>query len=139
MTHRPYNAEPEPSPTPHHSNRSTYPQSRKQLQSHETKPFDIAKMPDGNTILHIVEILGVFVCAHHFWPKGITYGEAEDWEKKYRKHPSRSKSSKSRNGGSSRGGSSSDGMRRRDRGDRYGYGGYDDVGRRYSRRASARY
>ena len=30
-------------------------------------------------------------------------------------------------------------MRRRDRDERYGYGGYDDVGRRYSRRASERY
>jgi hypothetical protein len=55
MTHRPCNAEPEPSPTTHHSNRSTHPQSRKQLQSHEKKPFDIANMPDGNTILHIIE------------------------------------------------------------------------------------
>ena len=37
-------------------------------------------------IAHIATIAGVFYCVHHFWPKGITYGEREEWEKKYRHH-----------------------------------------------------
>jgi hypothetical protein len=40
----------------------------------------------GNHILHIVEILGVFFCVHHFWPKGVTYGEKEEWEKTHHRH-----------------------------------------------------
>ncbi|TVY20180.1 hypothetical protein LARI1_G002993 [Lachnellula arida] len=39
-------------------------------------------MVGNHTILHIIELLAAVVCAHHFWPKGITYGEQEDWEKK---------------------------------------------------------
>ncbi|CZT40773.1 uncharacterized protein RSE6_00424 [Rhynchosporium secalis] len=29
-------------------------------------------MVGTKTVLHIVEILGVFFCAHHLWPKGVT-------------------------------------------------------------------
>ena len=89
--------------------------------------------------MHILEILGVFICAHHLWPKGITYGEAEEWEKKHRMSHGKSKSSKGRGGSSSHGGSSSEGVRRRQRDDRDDrYRGYDDE-KRHSRRASARY
>ncbi|KAK2627255.1 hypothetical protein QTJ16_003221 [Diplocarpon rosae] len=56
-------------------------------------------MVQSRTILYLVEILGVFFCAHHLWPKGITYGKPEDWEKDYRKKHahghSRSKSRRS--------------------------------------------
>ncbi|RDW94706.1 hypothetical protein BP5796_00469 [Coleophoma crateriformis] len=38
----------------------------------------------GSHILHAAEIIGAFLVAHHFWPKGITYGDKEDWE--IRKH-----------------------------------------------------
>ncbi|TVY37747.1 hypothetical protein LOCC1_G006300 [Lachnellula occidentalis] len=38
-------------------------------------------MVHQHTLLHIIELLAAVVCAHHFWPKGITYGEQEDWEK----------------------------------------------------------
>jgi hypothetical protein len=98
---------------------------------------------DANTVMHIIEILGVFICAHKLWPKGITYGEAEEWQtrpKKKHGHSSKSKSgSKSgrdsrARGGSSSYGSSSDG-RRQMKEDRYR--DYDEP--RYSRRNSARY
>lgn len=41
--------------------------------------------PDKHLIIHIASIVGLVVAAHHFWPKGITYGEKEHWEKAYRK------------------------------------------------------
>jgi hypothetical protein len=91
-------------------------------------------MLNSNTAMHILEILGVFICAHHLWPKGITYGGPDDWEKKYKKHSSRSKSSNSSKG---RGGSSNEGGRRRERDDRCYEREYDEP--RHSRRASARY
>jgi len=37
-------------------------------------------------LAHIATIAGVFLCVHHFWPKGVTYGEREEWEKSYRHH-----------------------------------------------------
>lgn len=67
---------------------------------HTPKPSqqtNIATMvgADKKTAMHIIEILGLVVCAHHFWPKGITYGEQEEWEKAYRKrHGHGSKASK---------------------------------------------
>jgi hypothetical protein len=90
-------------------------------------------MVESHMIVHIIEILGVFVCAHKLWPKGVTYGEAEDWEKAHRKRNahSSSKSKSRRNGSSSHGGSSSD----RRRGDRYEY----EERPRDSKRTSARY
>ena len=36
-------------------------------------------------LVHIASIVGVVACVHHFWPKGVTYGEREDWEKAYRR------------------------------------------------------
>jgi hypothetical protein len=85
-------------------------------------------------ILHIIEILGVFVCAHKLWPKGVTYGEAEDWEVAHRKrHAHRSsKSNNRRNGSSSHGGSSTE-RRRYDKYDEY------EERPRDSRRHSTRY
>ncbi|KAG4432672.1 hypothetical protein IFR05_011850 [Cadophora sp. M221] len=75
-------------------------------------------MVGSSTVLHIVEILGVFFCAHHLWPKGVTYGKQEDWEKSYRKRhahgPSRSKSSRTNSGSSS-----NDSARRGGRSERY--------------------
>lgn len=47
------------------------------------------KMVESHLILHVIEILGVFFCAHHLWPKGVTYGEQEEWEKAHRKRQSR--------------------------------------------------
>ncbi|CAL3969269.1 unnamed protein product [Diplocarpon coronariae] len=61
-------------------------------------------MVQSRTILHLVEILGVFLCAHHLWPKGVTYGKSENREKSYRKKHarghSRSKSGRNNNRGS---------------------------------------
>jgi len=90
-------------------------------------------MVEKHTIIHIIEVLAAVVCAHHFWPKGITYGEQEEWEKNMHKKAhghgkskttSRSKSSKERGNGDSHGR-----VRRRDRTERY----YDDD-RRYDDR-----
>jgi hypothetical protein len=36
-------------------------------------------------LIHIASIIGAVAAAHHFWPKGVTYGEREDWEKEYRR------------------------------------------------------
>jgi len=72
---------------------------------------------DKKTLLHVVEILGVVAVAHHFWPKGITYGEKEDWEKAYRKKHAYKSSKRVRDDSS--GGSRSDQSRRPDRNDRY--------------------
>lgn len=58
-------------------------------------------MPGTSTIFHIIEILGAFACAHHFWPKGITYSEAEDWEKDHKKRQDKRRRKSS--GGRSRG------------------------------------
>ncbi|RFU28842.1 hypothetical protein B7463_g7484, partial [Scytalidium lignicola] len=62
-------------------------------------------MVEADAIVHVVEILGVFLCAHHFWPKGILYGEHEDWElkhaKKQHKSPKNINRSQSRDHGHS--------------------------------------
>lgn len=113
-----------------------------------------SSMVDTKLVVHILEIIGVFVCAHHFWPKGITYGEEDDWETARRQRQSsqsksKSKSKSSNNGlrssaGASASGSRSEGRRktghRRDdtagyknydegtRGDRYWYKEYEDGG-----------
>ncbi|KAF4631832.1 hypothetical protein G7Y89_g6298 [Cudoniella acicularis] len=80
-------------------------------------------MVGSNTILHIIEILGAFACAHHFWPKGITYGEAEEWEKdhKERQEKRSSRSSKDRRSRGDRGGD----LRRSRRGDERHYHEYE--------------
>ncbi|KAG9239925.1 hypothetical protein BJ878DRAFT_484307 [Calycina marina] len=41
--------------------------------------------PDKELAIHVISIVGLVIAAHHFWPKGITYGEKEDWEKAYRR------------------------------------------------------
>ncbi|TVY29841.1 hypothetical protein LHYA1_G001800 [Lachnellula hyalina] len=83
-------------------------------------------MVGQHTILHIVELLAAVVCAHHFWPKGITYGEQEDWEKKLHKKAHRVKSrvkSRANRGERERGGGREHGrVRKRHRETRY----YDD-------------
>jgi hypothetical protein len=91
-------------------------------------------MVESHMILHIIEILSVFVCAHKLWPKGVTYGEAEDWEIAHRKRHAHgsSKSKNRRNGSSGHGGSSTE-RRRHDK-----YDEYEDRPRD-SRRHSARY
>ena len=99
-------------------------------------------MVGSSAILHIIEILGVFVCAHHFWPKGVTYGEDEDWAQSHRKrneHGSKFKQ-RGRNGSSSHGNSSRDGVRRERsvREARRGDSEYRDRQRR-SRIESSRY
>lgn len=48
-------------------------------------------MVDGDVLVHIGEILAVFLCVHHFWPKGITYGDREDWELKLEKKMQKAK------------------------------------------------
>jgi hypothetical protein len=48
-------------------------------------------MSGSKTLIHILEILSVFACAHHFWPKGVTYGEEEEWEKAQKKKRERRK------------------------------------------------
>ncbi|PQE14702.1 hypothetical protein CJF31_00007662 [Rutstroemia sp. NJR-2017a BVV2] len=52
-------------------------------------------MPPTQHLLHALEILSVFLCAHHFWPQGITYSEKEAWERKPA-HRHRARRSKSR-------------------------------------------
>lgn len=136
MTHRSY------SPEPHHHSTTNNPQSLSHhKKSHSDKNAVMAV--DSKTLMHILEILGVFICAHHLWPKGITYGDPDDWETKHKKkHSSRSKSSKSSNSRSRNGGSSSEEarsserMRRREREREYDEPRYEP---RNSRRASARY
>jgi hypothetical protein len=142
MTHRPS--------TPQHSRSSPH-SSHESLSSlkrpHTQQPSHIkaADMVQSKAILHIIEILGVFVCAHHFWPKGVTYGEAEDWEIEHRKrhaHGSHSQSKSKKSGSQSHTGSSSDGVRRskskrEDRARDYDYD-YDERPR-HSRHASSRY
>jgi hypothetical protein len=44
-------------------------------------------------LVHIASIIGVVACVHHFWPKGITYGEREEWEKAYRERRTRAQRS----------------------------------------------
>ena len=102
-------------------------------------------MVKSHLIIHIIEIVGAVLCAHHFWPKGVTYGEQEEWEKKHqsRKHRHGSSSKEKR----SRGGSSSEGPRRgyrRDEG--RDYGAREEIRERVyrerevpARRASVRY
>jgi hypothetical protein len=102
-------------------------------------------MVKSHLVLHIIEILGVFVCAHHLWPKGVTYGEADDWELEHRKrhaHGSHSKSKSTSTKDASHAGSSSDGVRRnrskresRVRDEDYEY---EEVPR-HTRHASSRY
>ena len=41
--------------------------------------------PDKDFVIHVASIVSLVIAAHHFWPKGITYGEKEHWEKAYRK------------------------------------------------------
>jgi hypothetical protein len=60
---------------------------------HEARPsghslHSLETMVKSDTIFHIIEIVGIFVWAHHLWPKGITYGEMEEWERKLRKRSS---------------------------------------------------
>lgn len=76
---------------------------------------------DSNVVLHIIEIIGVFFCAHHLWPKGVTYGEQEDWEKAHRKrhaHGSRSTSKRQSNSPVYEEASSPERPKRRERRDR---------------------
>jgi hypothetical protein len=87
-------------------------------------------MVEKHTIIHIIEILGAVVCAHHFWPKGITYGEAEDWEKKHKNGHAKPSSRTARSKSTKSGSNSDHGrVRRRDREERY----YDDRDHRDSR------
>jgi len=39
----------------------------------------------GTHLIHVVEILGAFFIVHKLWPKGVTYGEKEEWEREYRR------------------------------------------------------
>ncbi|KAF8866742.1 hypothetical protein BDZ45DRAFT_734762 [Acephala macrosclerotiorum] len=110
----------------------------KRSSTHQDNALNLDKMVESKTIIHIIEILGVFACAHHFWPKGITYGEQEEWEKAHRKrheHGSKSRSKGGHRNGS--GSSSSDGRRKSSREEKYEYD--DDERPRYSRHASPRY
>ncbi|KUJ21934.1 uncharacterized protein LY89DRAFT_389625 [Mollisia scopiformis] len=113
--------------------------SLRRSPTNQASGLNINKMVEPKNIVHIIEILGVVACAHHFWPKGITYGEQEDWEKAHRKrheHGSKSKS-KSRSGSGS-GSSGSESRRRSTRDDRRYEDEYDERPR-YSRLASSRY
>jgi hypothetical protein len=147
MTHRPSTPTPQQPRSPPHSHSShgalsSPRRTRTQPSSHIT-PADMVK---SHLVLHIIEILGVFVCAHHLWPKGVTYGEAEEWEVEHRKrhaHGSHSKSKSSKTRGSpSQRGSSSDGVRRNrsKREERVRDYEYEYEERpRHSRHASSRY
>lgn len=156
MTHRPYT--PQQSRSTHHSSHeASLPAKRSHTQP--TSHIKPAEMVQSHLVLHIIQILGVFVCAHHLWPKGVTYGEAEDWEVKHRKkqaHGPRSKSKSTKSGSPSQGGSSNEGVRRskskrEERVRDYEYEfeerprAYDDRSRSYeerprpSRKASSRY
>ena len=106
----------------------TYRHSLTTNNSLQTPPNPTATMvtADKKLALHVAEILGLVICAHHFWPKGITYGEQEDWEKAYRRkhgHASRSKSKRERNDSNGSSSSRSEQPRRREgereRSDRY--------------------
>jgi len=146
MTHRPCNPTPQQSRSPpcsSHEALSSSKHAHTQLSSH-IKPAD---MVQSHLVLHILEILGVFVCAHHLWPKGVTYGEAEDWEIEHRKrhghgHGPHSKSKSKNNESTSHTGSSSDGVRRNKskREERVRDYEYEYEERpRHSRHASSRY
>ncbi len=144
MTHRPYSPTPHQPRIPPHSSHKAL-SSSKHTHAEPSSHLTPADMVKSHLVLHIVEILGVFVCAHHFWPKGVTYGEAEEWEIEHRKknaHGSRSKSKNQQSRGPSNAGSSSDGVRRnrskreeRTRDYEYEY----EERPRHSRHASSRY
>jgi hypothetical protein len=147
MTHRPSTPTPQKSGSPPHSHSShealSSPRHAHTQPSSHITPADMVK---SHLVLHIIEILGVFVCAHHLWPKGVTYGEAEEWEVEHRKrhaHGSHSKSKSTKTRGSpSQGGSSSDGVRRNrsKREERVRDYEYEYEERpTYSRHASSRY
>ncbi|EPE27743.1 hypothetical protein GLAREA_04534 [Glarea lozoyensis ATCC 20868] len=42
-------------------------------------------MGTSHALLHALQIFGVFACVHHFYPKGITYGEKEEWEREQKR------------------------------------------------------
>jgi len=102
-------------------------------------------MAKSHILIHIIEIVGAVLCAHHFWPKGVTYGEQEEWEKKHRSRKHRHGSSSKEKRG--RGRTSSEGSRgdRRDEGRRYRVRSEEVKERGYrdrevpARRASLRY
>ncbi|KAJ5042863.1 uncharacterized protein L3040_004255 [Drepanopeziza brunnea f. sp. 'multigermtubi'] len=57
-------------------------------------------MAHSHTMLSIAQILGLFFCAHHFWPKGTTYRKAGgDWEKSYRRRHAQGHSRSNKRGG----------------------------------------
>ncbi|PQE15603.1 hypothetical protein CJF30_00005990 [Rutstroemia sp. NJR-2017a BBW] len=62
-------------------------------------------MPPTQHLLHALEILSVFLCAHHFWPKGITYSEKEAWERPRSKPKSSRRRRRTRDASRSRAGS----------------------------------
>lgn len=39
-------------------------------------------MPESSTIIHIFQVISALFCLHAIYPKGITYGDKEDWETK---------------------------------------------------------
>ncbi|KAL2075771.1 hypothetical protein VTL71DRAFT_714 [Oculimacula yallundae] len=89
----------------------------------------------ANTVLHIVQILGVFFCAHHLWPKGVTYGNQEDWEKSYRKRHAHGSSSKSKSkSGRGNGGNAGNENGRRGGGGRSDRSYYEERPQEYERR-----
>ncbi|PSS13026.1 hypothetical protein M430DRAFT_263777 [Amorphotheca resinae ATCC 22711] len=104
---------------------------------HRNNHFNTANMAGGSAIMHLIEILGVFVCAHHFWPKGITYGEKEDWEKRYRHKHGHSSRSRGRRSDSSHT-SKSNYQRRKEYKNLDTYDYDADTRPLYSRRASSR-
>jgi len=142
MTHRLATSTPQQSRSPPHSSHEF---SSKRAHSQPSSHIKAADMVKSHLVLHIIEILGVFVCAHHLWPKGVTYGEADDWELEHRKrhaHGSHSKSKSTGTRDASHAGSSSDGVRRnrskresRIRDEDYEY---EEVPR-HTRHASSRY
>jgi hypothetical protein len=90
-------------------------------------------MVEKHTIIHVLEVLAAVLCAHHFWPRGITYGEQEEWEKKMHQKAhghGKSKSSSREKSSKGRGNGDSHGRVRRDRTERY----YDDRDRHYDDR-----
>ena len=103
MTQRHIITPPQPSPVHHSSHQKQHSEPR--YHHSANSQITTSNMVGSKTVLHIVEILGVFFCAHHLWPKGVTYGKQEDWEKSYRKRhahgTSRSKSSRTNSGNSS--------------------------------------
>ncbi|EKD20458.1 hypothetical protein MBM_01140 [Drepanopeziza brunnea f. sp. 'multigermtubi' MB_m1] len=119
----------------HHSHTHTHTHSHR----HHLRPSNMAH---SHTMLSIAQILGLFFCAHHFWPKGTTYRKAGgDWEKSYRRRHAQGHSRSTKRGRKDSGTSSNDEHvpKRRGDGRRERHHEYEDERRRHSRHASSRY